>query len=374
MAFRLKVPQTIRDFGEFLHYARGYSRRRGYHWFSKFESLKDVIVDLLYKRRGKYSRPFLHTGMMSLLVFGITFGPTIVEQSKASENSQSVLPSGVLSLASSSGDSITTVQGNEVAQFRGGEIIEHTVEEGDTVSSIASKYNLQVNTLLWQNNLTKDAKIKPGDKIQILPVDGVRHKVQKGETIASIAKKYGLDESQAQGMLDYPFNEYQDDENFTLTVGQWLMVPDGVKQDVAPVAPRPVFSTRLTPNAGAVSPSGSFIWPASGIITQGYRFYHKAYDIANRSGGSILAADSGTVIVSGWPSNDGYGNRVMIDHHNGYVTLYAHMSVLQVTVGQSVSKGSVVGQMGSTGRSTGTHLHFEIRHSGVLEDPGVYLK
>lgn len=375
MAFRIRLPQTVRDFAEFVGYARGYSRRRGYHWFSKFEAVKDVIVDLLYKRRGKYSRPFLHTGMMSLLVFGITFGPTIVEQSKASESGQQVLSSGVLSQASNYGSSITTTQGNEVAQFRGGEIIEHTVEDGETISSIASKYNLQPNTVLWQNNLTKDSKIKPGDKIQILPIDGVRHKVQKGETIETIAKKYGLDDSQSQGIVDYPFNEFQDDENFTLTVGQWLMVPDGVKQEVAaPVARRSVTALKQTPNAGTVSPSGSFIWPASGILTQGYRFYHKAYDIANRGAGSILAADSGTVILAGWPSNDGYGNRVVIDHHNGYVTLYAHMSALQVQTGQNVSKGSVIGQMGSTGRSTGIHCHFEIRQNGVLVDPGIYLK
>lgn len=374
MSLHIRLPQSVKDFTEFLSYARGYSRRRGYHWFSKFETVKDAIVDLLYKRRGKYSRPFLHTGMMGLLVFGITFGPTIIEQSKASENTQQTLSSGVLSLATY-GTSITTAQSDEVVQFRGGEIIEHTVEDGDTISSVAAKYNLEVNTILWQNNLTKDTKIKPGDKIEILPIDGIRHKVQKGETIYTIAKKYGLDESQAQAIVDYPFNEFQDDENFTLTVGQWLMVPNGVKQDtVAPIAPRSVFSLKQTPSAGTGSPSGSFIWPASGLLTQGYRFYHKAYDIANRGAGSILAADSGTVILAGWPSNDGYGNRVVIDHHNGYVTLYAHMSALQVREGQNVTKGSVIGQMGSTGRSTGVHCHFEIRHNGVLVDPGIYLK
>lgn len=375
MAFRVTAPQVIQDFLEFLQYARGYTRRRGYQWFSKFEFLKDSLVDLLYKRRGKYSRPFLHTGMMSLLVFGVTFGPVVIEESKASENGQELLPSGVLASATDYGDSITTTQGKEVADFRGGEILTHTVEEGETISSIAARYNLEPNTIIWQNNLSKDAKIKPGDKLEILPVDGIRHKVKKGETIFTIAKKYGLDETQAQGIVNYPFNEFQDDENFTLTVGQWLMVPGGVKvEEAAPQKPRSVFASQLTPNAGAVSPSGSFIWPASGIITQGYSFYHKAFDIANRAGGPILAADAGRVIVAGWPDNSGYGNRVMIDHGNGYITLYGHMSVIQVQVGQTVSKGSVIGQMGSTGRSTGTHCHFEIRHNGVLENPGIYLK
>ncbi len=370
---RLNTPQLLKDLGEFSKYARGYSRRRGYAWFSRFESGKDVIVDLLYKQRGKYARPFLHSGMMGLLVFGITFGPMIVEETSASEEQSSVLPGGVLTSITDYGSNITTVQGKEVAQFRGGEILEHTVGEGETLSSIATKYNLSVTTILWENNLTDKSKIKPGDKIKVLPVDGIRHKVAKGENIFTIAKKYGLDETEAQGIVNYPFNEFQDDESFTLTVGQFVMVPDGVKPQEATIA-QPRFASRLTPDAGSVSATGAFVWPASGQISQGFRFYHKAFDISNRGGGPILAADSGTVIVAGWPDNSGYGNRVMIDHGNGYITLYGHLSVIQVQSGQSVNRGSVIGQMGTTGRSTGIHLHFEIRRNGVLEDPGRYLK
>ena len=123
-----------------------------------------------------------------------------------------------------------------------------------------------------------------------------------------------------------------------------------------------------------MSATGNFVWPAAGRITQGYKFYHKAIDIANGGGGNILAADSGTVIVAGWMDNAGYGNRIIIDHGNGYLTLYAHLSLVQVKVGQTVNPGDVIGQMGSTGRSTGTHLHFEIRKGGVLESPLNYLK
>jgi len=376
MKLPFKRPQAFKDFQQFFSYGLGYSRRRGYKWFSKFEFVKDVLVDLLYKRRGKYSRPFLHTGMMSLLVFGITFGPMIVEESvSAAEQPSDVLPSGVLTSATDYGNSITTIQGKEVAEFRGGEILKHTVEEGETFSSIGQRYNLDVSTILWQNNFTEKSTIKPGDTLEILPVDGIRHKVKKGETIFTIAKVYGLDESQAQGIVNYPFNEFQDDENFTLTVGQQLMVPDGVKpEEKSTAVPRAAIASRLTPDAGSVSSTGSFVWPASGKITQGYRFYHKAFDIANRGGGPILAADAGRVILAGWPDNSGYGNRVMIDHGNGYVTLYAHMSLVQVQNGQSVRRGDMIGQMGSTGRSTGVHLHFEIRNNGVLEDPGRYLK
>jgi murein DD-endopeptidase MepM/ murein hydrolase activator NlpD len=104
------------------------------------------------------------------------------------------------------------------------------------------------------------------------------------------------------------------------------------------------------------------------LITQGYKFYHKAVDIANRGGGPIIAADSGSVIAAGWDAS-GYGNRVLIDHGNGMITLYGHLSALQVQAGQRVNRGDQIGMMGSTGRSTGTHLHFEIRQGGVFLNP-----
>jgi len=196
--------------------------------------------------------------------------------------------------------------------------------------------------------------------LDIPPVTGVVHTVKSGETIYSIAKKYRSD---AQSIVDYPFNSFTNDETFALAIGQKLVVPDGVMPQAKPWSPTSSLARVLTPDAGAVSATGSWIWPAAGRITQPFRPWHKAIDIANRSGGSILAADSGVVIVAGWPDNYGYGNRVMIDHGNGYRTLYAHMSRISVRVGQSVKRGDKLGDMGSTGRSTGTHLHFEIRSS-----------
>jgi murein DD-endopeptidase MepM/ murein hydrolase activator NlpD len=228
-----------------------------------------------------------------------------------------------------------------------------------------------MNTLLWENDLTEKSTLKAGQELRILPVDGVRHKVVKGETIYTVAKKYGLDDSEAQVIVDYPFNEFLNDETFELAIGQQLVVPGGEIQKAAtpPRQPKVVF----TADAGAVSATGSFIRPAGGTVTQGYSFYHKAVDIANRSGGPILASDAGVVTVAGWVDNSGYGRRVMIDHGNGYVTLYAHLSAAQVQVGQRVNRGDVIGQMGSTGRSTGTHLHFEIRQGGVLLNPFSFL-
>ena len=269
-----------------------------------------------------------------------------------------------------------TYQAEEVRQYRGGEIITHVVEEGETISDIAERYGLRKETILWANNLTEKSTIKPGQSLEILPVDGVRHKVVRGDTIYSIGKKYGLTGSQVQMIVDYPFNEFLNDETFDLVAGQYLMVPEGRPPTaaVSPIATSRSNFGVLTPDAGTVSATGSFIWPASGGISQGYSFYHKAIDISNGAGGAILAADAGVVAVAGWVDGYGYGNRVMIDHGNGFVTLYAHLSVVQVRVGQRVGRGDVIGQMGSTGRSTGTHLHFEIRQGGALQNPFNFLR
>ena len=362
----------LRAFGLFV---RIYVKYRLYKIFAWFENFKDKLVDVLYMQRGKYTKPFLHFGTIGLTFLMVTLGPSFLNKSDKNDQ-QRVLASPVLSTATAAAPDFYTSQAEEVRQYRGGEIITHVVAEGETVSNIAERYGLKPSTIFWENNLTDKSKIKPGQELSILPVDGVRHKVTRGETIYSIGKKYGLDGSQVQMIVDYPFNEFLNDETFELVVGQFLMVPEGVKAEVK----LPSGSTgitrfgNITPDAGTVSALGSFIWPASGGITQGYSFFHKAIDIANRGAGPILAADAGLVTTAGWIDSSGYGNRVVIDHGNGYVTLYAHLSIVQVVNGQRVKRGDVLGQMGSTGRSTGIHLHFEIRQGGALLNPLSFLK
>ncbi len=371
ITLKLRFPTIFKDLASYFQFLRNYIKNRGYGVFSRFESLKDVVVDILYKKRGKYTRPFLHLGAVGLGFLLITVGPIVFAKTDNQKSGQVARP--VLSTATAYAPDMYTKQAEEVRQFRGGEIITHSVEENETISSIAEKYNLQVDTILWENDLTETAKIKPGQELRILPIDGVRHKVAKGETIYTIGKKYGLEGSAVQVIVDYPFNEFLNDETFELVVGQTLMIPDGIMPKKIPVAPKATYG-KITPDAGTVTATGNFVWPASGYISQGYRFYHKAIDIAARGGGPILAADSGTVTAAGWPDSYGYGNRVMVDHGNGFVTLYAHLSVIQVQVGQRVNRGDVLGQMGNTGRSTGTHLHFEIRQGGALMNPESYLK
>ena len=372
--FSLHKPIILQEFIEFWLFFWDYTYRRTYKVYRHFETGKGFMVDLLYQRRGKYARPFVHAGMVLLVFFGITLGPMILktyeDQIKASE-----LPQGEVLGATSDSSlemGMRTVPSDGVLQYRGGEILDYTVLDGETLSQIADKFSLKVDTILWANGLDSDkVKIRQGQSLKIPPVDGVIHKVKKGETVYSIAQKY---EANPQAMVDYPFNEFTNDETFALAIGQTVMVPDGVMPEEKLLAPAPYLAQQTTPNAGSVSALGSFVWPTSGTISQGYKFYHKGIDIANHGGGSILAADSGRVMEAGWPDNSGYGNRVLIDHGNGYVTLYGHMSKVAVVAGQTVNRGDVIGQMGSTGRSTGVHLHFEIRTGGGFQNPLNFLK
>jgi murein DD-endopeptidase MepM/ murein hydrolase activator NlpD len=198
-------------------------------------------------------------------------------------------------------------------------------------------------------------------------VTGIVHKVEAGDTIYTIAKKYKVD---AQAIVNFPFNEFSDPDTFALTPGQMLVVPNGVVEEVKSV--QQYYAQQYTPPPGSTAGSGSFIWPTQGIVTQYPIWYHMAFDIANNALPPVWASDAGTVVAAGW-DNTGYGNRIMIDHGNGYQTLYGHLSQINVSVGQSVARGAVIGRMGSTGRSTGPHLHFEVRQGGKILNPAAFV-
>ncbi len=229
-----------------------------------------------------------------------------------------------------------------------GEISVYTVRAGDTLSHIAQMYGVTANTILWANDLPRATAIREGQTLVILPVAGVRHVVKKGDTLSSIAKKYSGKEDD---ILTY--NQIGDDTD--LVIGEVLVIPGG--------------TIKVAPSSGSGSKSGSKLagssWlthPVPGAIkTQGIHGFN-AVDLASAVGTSIRAAGTGEVIVSkssGW--NGGYGQYIVIRHSNGAQTLYAHLSRNDVGVGAYVSQGEVIGAMGNTGRSTGPHLHFEVR-------------
>lgn len=330
--------------------------------FLKVEERKGIVVSALYRQRGKLSQKLTHTGMGTIAILGVMMAPIISQEFPGTSVDPwqvSSVPS-VLS-ASTQDPGLDTEISSKVRDS----VTDYIVQDGDTVSSVAEKFGVSADTIRWQNSLTGD-KIKVGQTIQILPVTGIAHKVQKGDTVYSIAKKY---DSEAQAIVNFPFNTFANDETFELAIGQTVIVPDGVMPKAA-ATPR---IRQITPSAGTVVASGQFVWPSQGVITQRFIWYHPGIDIANNAAPSVVAADAGRVEYAGWDGT-GYGNMVLIDHGNGFKTRYGHLSQIMVISGQTVARGNVVGKMGSTGRSTGTHLHFEIYSGAGRVNPLLYLK
>jgi murein DD-endopeptidase MepM/ murein hydrolase activator NlpD len=258
----------------------------------------------------------------------------------------------------------------DVSQKPRDKVINYTVQKGDTVSTIAQKFGISQNTVRWANDLTGDS-LNVGDSLRILPVTGISYKVQKGDTVYSIAKKL---DTEAQKIVDFPFNDFANPETFSLVEGQMLTVPDGIKPSQQPFIKHEVYIAQ-GPSTTSFSGSG-FTWPAHGVISQFATWYHMGLDITGSVGTPIVAAKSGTVVsveIGGW--NYGYGNNVIVDHGDGYKTLYAHMSNINVSAGQSVVGGStVLGGIGLTGRTTGAHVHFEVRNGNTAINPLPFLQ
>jgi LysM repeat protein len=264
---------------------------------------------------------------------------------------------------------VATIIGKGTAVKKRKEIIEYIISEGDTISTIADQFGISVNTVLWANDLSVFSLIRPGDKLTILPVSGILYKVAKGDTLNKISNKYGIEVEKIQEI-----NKLEDE----LIIGKTLIIPGGKQSSIATTTKRNNYSALsvikdiLKPSS-AKPVSNQMNWPTVGHrITQYYSWRHKGLDIANKVGTPLYAADSGTVIRSGW--NNGYGYNVVIDHGGGKKTLYGHASKLFVKAGDKVSKGETIALMGSTGWSTGPHIHFEVIINNVKYNPLNYIK
>lgn len=354
----------FQELASFVRFFAGYIRHRLITFWFRFEGIKDIIVVVLVARRGKYSQSFLNTSFLLLVSASLIGGPVIAQNNpfiadyfnNAQESNASVLDTDIYSLPVETNFSIKPRD----------KVLEHTVTSGETLASIAKQFDVSVDSIKWATGLKTDT-IKPGQVVKVPPVTGVVHKVTSGDTVYSIAKKYHTD---AQQIVNFPFNDFTDLDSFGLTTGQILYVPDGTIE-AAPIQ-------RIIPGTGsqiaAGTPgTGNFIWPTTGNVTQNPVWYHMALDIANRAFPPVLVADTGTVTYAACQSV-GYGCHIIVNHGNGYQTLYAHLSRIMVSVGQGVSRGSQIGVLGSTGRSTGPHLHFEIRSGGRLLNPLTLLK
>ncbi len=258
--------------------------------------------------------------------------------------------------------------------------IKYTVEEGDSIFAIAKKFSLQPESILYANfDLLNDDPtfLLPGWRLTIPPTDGVYYKWKEGDTLEKVAEKYYVD---VADITSWPSNKL-DVQNPDTTGLEYVMIPGGYREIQSWITPLEYTArsgaTRVIAGEGgcqapATGPvgTGGFITPTGGFEVSGFDFtsYHLGVDLTAYEGSPIYASDNGTVLYAGW-NTSGYGNLIVIDHNNGYETLYAHLSQIYVYCGEGVAQGTVIGAAGSTGKSTGAHLHFEIRYYNSFINP-----
>jgi len=262
------------------------------------------------------------------------------------------------------------------------EIVKYTVQFGDTVIGIAEKFNLKPQTVMLANYyiLRDDPhNLYPDQELNILPVDGTYYEWQDGDGLNGVAKGFNVN---PEVIINYPLNNLDpatigDYSHPNIKPGTWLVVPGGTRPYNSWSAP--VGVTRNDPAVARVMGAGScgsivdgavglgaFVWPSVNHYLSGFDYSpetnHRGIDIAGNTGEGVWAADAGVIVYAGW--NDwGYGNMVMIDHGTGWQSLYAHLSGINVSCGMSVDQGTIIGALGSTGKSSGSHLHFELMHT-----------
>lgn len=270
-----------------------------------------------------------------------------------------------------------------------GNVIVYTVVKGDNLFLIGEKFGIKPETVLFGNyeSLNDNPRmLKIGQQLNILPTNGVYHKWKENDSLAKVAEEY---KTTPQSILEYAGNKFDLSvstvDNPGIQPGTWLVVPGG-KRPIKDWGPPAISRSNPAVAAyygegfcgkvytGAVG-SGAFVWPVpSNRTISGYDYneIHKAIDIGGQIGAAVVASDSGVVVFSGW-SEFGYGNMLVIDHGNGWQTAYAHLNSVGTTCGQSVMGGGTVATLGSTGNSSGPHLHFEMKYNGAAVNPHDFL-
>ncbi len=335
----------------FLAYGFVYSRSKAAAFIHFLDVSKDKVVSTLMWRRGLIFRPATHGGVMVLAGIAIvagglfTKGQIVAQDLTASES--------VLKVTNTP---TTIVPTNRPRS----EVLSYKVASGDTLSGLANKFNVSVETIKWANNLGDSDTLAPNQTLNIPPVTGVVITVKKGDTLDSVAKTYSADK---QTIADFPFNYL--DESFALKVGQPLYIPNGV-MPLPPSAKVVVPSRALQYNF--VAGSGFLSWPVPAMISQYFSWFHPALDLDSPYGTPIYAAHAGTIIDAkkqtysfGWYCIESFGD--------GWTIAYAHMSAQYCYVGENVAQGQLLGLIGATGYATGPHLHFEVRQNGNPVNP-----
>lgn len=329
-----------------------YLKKKIIQFVAFLDTSKDALVSGLMWRRGLIFRPATHGGVMVMAAIAVVAGGLFTRGQIAAQDltiNESVIKS--------ENTAETIVPDNRPRS----EVITYKVAAGDTISAIAIKFEVSAESIKWANGMNDSDAINPEDNLKIPPISGVIHKVKEGDTLDTVSKTYQADK---QTIADFPFNYI--DDTLSLKVGQTLYVPNGVVP--RPVSPKAPTRTVPTRQGTFVIGSGLLSWPVPANISQYFSWFHTALDLPNPYGTPIYAAASGRVIDAK-TQKYGFGIYCILDIGNGYTTAYAHMSSRVCQVGQTYKKGDYIGAVGSTGRSTGPHLHFEVRRNGTAVNP-----
>lgn len=360
----------FRYIGKFLFYS-GRALNQGMRWiFYEINKGNRFFIFRLMWQRGKIGRPLGHLGIIVVTLM-VLFMSSFMKSSNvfSDTNLASILKESEYKDSSDKDFLLNLAQATtNIPEDRSiDEIIEYTIQPGDTLSQIAESNHVTVDTIMAVNGIGFNDLLMPGQKLKILPVSGLEHTVDEGDNVESIAQEYKLDSPQPIIEINWLEKPY------TLEVGQKLIIPGGV----IPEPPKPVYDTGVP--VASVAPSapiegtGQFLWPSPGYLSRGYGWYygyfHGALDIANNGcGNPVYAADSGYVDTAGWRSG-GWGITVWLNHGNGYFSKYAHLSSTVVAAGNNVSRGELIGYSGQTGLAYGCHLHFVVEKNGVAINP-----
>lgn len=336
----------------------------GVYLYKLTKSLKEWSISKLIWSRGKLGKPIADFAVITVTFLVFLIGG--VFNSNRLVNSSTTNPD----VFKNTTDYLPKYQTTLLLvpeERKKNESIKYTVVEGDTLFSIGNRFKISADAIRYVNNLADADSIRIGQELVIPPISGIIHKVKAGDSLASIAKLYDVS---SQAIADF---NYLTDIS-ALSVGSELVIPDAKIPQQVNLATG--TQSQITPNEPAAFAPGTkkgwCIWPTTArIITQYYYWYHTGLDIATpwfSAMPPIYSCAAGRVVRAGWDPT-GYGIMVLIDHGNGYQTLYAHLSKLNVSVGQNVRQGTVIGSMGNTGRSTGPHLHFEVRRGSARQNP-----
>jgi murein DD-endopeptidase MepM/ murein hydrolase activator NlpD len=307
-----------------------------------------VFLPIGYARASESAEVALEPGVSNFSITQDKIGTDSIDSSSCAN----VTGGALAPCLSNSG----TIDGDNNGEAISDQISVYVIRKGDSIAQIAEMYDVSANTILWANDMKKGDKLVEGNTLVILPVDGISYTVVKGDTLKKIAEKYKAD------VFDITsFNDISIDTQ--LSVGQELIVPNAeVNTPSAPkVKTKTKTSSKNYDNTPTQNVSGYFINPVPNYVRRSQGLHdRRGVDLAAPTGTTIVAAASGTVLVARKGYNGGYGNMVIIQHPNGTKTLYGHMSQINTRSGAHVGQGEKIGEVGSTGHSTGPHLHIEV--------------